>query len=265
MADNIKVTSMMIKRALAQYHVKDFFATECKNGPTYNPVGNGLLIFDAIAIAKSWSNPDITIYEVKVSRGDFLQDGKWQCYVPYCHEFYFVVPKGMVKKEELPESVGLKYYDPVTGAIRTVKKAVYKKIELDPNLLMYIIMNKLDSDRIPFCSSKQEFAESYLADIGKKKYIGRSLGTKMARDMQEMQKQIDQLYNAKEQIELLNVILDVLRKYGVSTWPSSRIPEKLEEHFNKNCPEELDLIANSVNRLQTEILKMQERYNKKEV
>lgn len=33
----------------------------------------------------------IIIIEVKVNREDFLQDKKWQGYLPYCHEFYFLL------------------------------------------------------------------------------------------------------------------------------------------------------------------------------
>jgi uncharacterized membrane protein YeiH len=46
-----KVTAYHVKSALSQIHTNDFFATECKNGPSYNPIAEGLLIFDAIGLA----------------------------------------------------------------------------------------------------------------------------------------------------------------------------------------------------------------------
>lgn len=46
-------------------------------------------------------------YEIKVSRGDFLQDKKWESYLKFCTRFYFVAPKGIIKTEELPEGIGL--------------------------------------------------------------------------------------------------------------------------------------------------------------
>lgn len=74
---------------------------------TYFPDPQGLLKFDGLAITKSYTKPNIIGYEIKVSRNDFLQDNKWHLYLQYCNEFYFVVPKGLVKKEELPDHVGL--------------------------------------------------------------------------------------------------------------------------------------------------------------
>jgi len=46
-------------------------------------------------------------YEIKVSRSDFLGDDKWDNYLKYCNYFYFVAPKGLIGKHELPDGVGL--------------------------------------------------------------------------------------------------------------------------------------------------------------
>lgn len=51
-----EVTARDIKLALAKKHQTEFFLTEVKNGPTGVARGQ-LLIFDAIAIYKSWSRP----------------------------------------------------------------------------------------------------------------------------------------------------------------------------------------------------------------
>ena len=119
-----RVTSTDIKLALKEMHLarSSYFITECKNGSTYFPPAQGLLKFDGLAITKSYTKPCIIGYEIKVSRGDFLQDGKWHLYLQYCNEFYFVVPHGLVKKDELPDNVGLIYYNPDTQALRTVKR-----------------------------------------------------------------------------------------------------------------------------------------------
>lgn len=106
-----KVTSTDIKLALKEFHngKPSYFITECKTCSTYFPDLQGLLKFDGLAITKSYTKPNIIGYEIKVSRNDFLQDNKWHLYLQYCNEFYFVVPKGLVKKEELPDHVGLIY------------------------------------------------------------------------------------------------------------------------------------------------------------
>lgn len=46
-------------------------------------------------------------YEIKVSRSDFISDKKWEEYLPYCSWFYFIAPKGIIRKEELPTGIGL--------------------------------------------------------------------------------------------------------------------------------------------------------------
>lgn len=46
-------------------------------------------------------------FEIKLTRADFLQDKKWERYLPYCNYFSFVAPKGVIQKEELPDKIGL--------------------------------------------------------------------------------------------------------------------------------------------------------------
>ena len=76
----------------------------------YGGKGNGTQIADVIRIRPSYTQFCVDIYEVKVSRADFLSDirsGKWRGYLPCCHRFYFAVPSGLVKKTEIPEGCGL--------------------------------------------------------------------------------------------------------------------------------------------------------------
>ena len=117
-----KVTSTDIKRALAEKHWRDFFLTEVKSGPTQLAVPGDLKILDGLAIRKSWTAPCFTGYEVKISRSDFLRDAKFYTYEELCNCLYIVCPKGMIERTELPESVGLMYYDPEKKTITTRKK-----------------------------------------------------------------------------------------------------------------------------------------------
>ena len=163
-----KVTSTDIKLALKEFHngKPSYFITECKTCSTYFPDPQGLLKFDGLAITKSYTKPNIIGYEIKVSRNDFLQDNKWHLYLQYCNEFYFVVPKGLVKKEELPDHVGLIYFNPDTKGLRTVKKALYRQIEEPVGVYKYIIFSRLEEDRIPFYNDRAEYCRDYLEDIG---------------------------------------------------------------------------------------------------
>ena len=70
--------------------------------------GNGQI--DVFAVRPSWTQANPTVYEVKISRADFLRDtqaGKYQRYLPYCRRLYFATPEGMVHRKEVPEGTGL--------------------------------------------------------------------------------------------------------------------------------------------------------------
>lgn len=66
-------------------------------------------IADLLAIAKSYY-VRASIYEVKVSRGDFFRDtgsGKYERYLPHCNRLFFAVPSGLVQVHEVPPECGL--------------------------------------------------------------------------------------------------------------------------------------------------------------
>lgn len=71
---------------------------------------------DVFSMAKSLhlrkSSP--MVHEIKVSRADFFSDvksEKWRKYTPFCSHFFFVCPKDMVTKKEVPLEAGLLEYD----------------------------------------------------------------------------------------------------------------------------------------------------------
>ena len=136
-----------------------------------------------------------------MSRNDFLQDNKWHLYLQYCNEFYFVVPKGLVKKEELPDHVGLIYFNPDTKALRTVKKALYRQIEEPVGVYKYIIFSRLEEDRIPFYNDRAEYCKDYLEDKVVKSAIGQRLGTKLAKDLEEAEKKLKSLQNVEKELQ----------------------------------------------------------------
>lgn len=65
---------------------------------------------DVFTIRKSFSQPNPTSYEVKVSVSDFRSDvtsGKYQKYLDFSSSVVFATPKGMIKKSEIPIGCGL--------------------------------------------------------------------------------------------------------------------------------------------------------------
>lgn len=236
------VTAYEIKEALSKKHRQEFFITECKNGPTGVARGE-LLQFDGVAIYKSWAHPEVRGYEIKVSRSDFLRDAKYPRYRPYFHEFYFVVPQGMVKREELDEGIGLMYYNPDTGAITTKKKAVHQKIELDANFLYYIIMCRLDSDRAPFMLHKEEAFKAWFDGKQSNRELSYRVKSKLLSDNVRLEEEIKKLKRFEEDSRVLHEILAVMGKHGIKTW--GRYADALDGALKRTYPPELDSIRSS--------------------
>lgn len=127
-------------------HAQDVFVPECKDGPTHGAKHRRL---DAWVLLKTWSPPTCIGYEVKVSRGDWLGDRKWEGYRELVNLLYLVAPKGLVKPDELPEGVGLMEAvgKESSAGLRTVRKAVRREGFPPPELLYYVLMNRFDAHR----------------------------------------------------------------------------------------------------------------------
>lgn len=251
-----EVTSREIKMALANRHGnREFFITECKNGPT----GTGMLQFDGLAIYKSWAHPNIVGYEIKISRSDYMRDNKFFGYMPFCHELYFVVPKGLIDRMELPNDIGLMYYNPETKALITKKKAIHRKIEISAEMLLYVIMNRLDSDRLPFNSTKAEYWRDWLAGKTSDRELGWHVNCKLLKRIGELETENQRYSNFKEDRIELDNIHKVLKKHGLSTW--CNVSENIDTALSRPYPSELDVI-----RSQLEVaIKEIDRYKEKEL
>lgn len=236
-----KVTSTEIKMALAEYHPKDFFLSECKTDSTYFAGPQGLLIFDGLAVTRSYTNPCITGYEIKVSRSDFQRDNKYHLYLQYCNEFYFVVPAGLLKKEEIPDDMGLIYYYPETGKLMKKKRALYRQIEEPVGVYKYIIYSRISQDRTPFYEDRAEYARAYIEDKNDKKRIGWNLGSKMAKELSEAYSRLDALKNTEDRLKLLDDLQAVMKKHGLYCWSYENYAEKLDAALSvKSNPDDLD-------------------------
>lgn len=236
-----EVTAFQIKEALAKKHCKEFFMTECKNGPSYVQKGQ-MLRFDAVAIYKSWSPVHLRGYEIKVSRSDFQRDAKYPLYLPYFNEFYFICPKGIIRKEECPPGCGLMWYNPETGNIVTKLRAVWNNVEPDPMMLMHIIMNRLDSDRLPFFSDREEYIREYLKMRDSRKLFGASFRSALIQENQALQKRIAELDRAKLLENSVKETMEVLKAEGVSCWSVSQMPQAVARAIRRTMPVDLEQI-----------------------
>lgn len=147
----------------AKHMAKDIFAAQVKIGPA------GSKIMDAVAVKKTWSPRTIIGYEIKVSRADFLSDQKHPHYMKNCNIFYFVAPKGIIEKSEIPEGAGLMICNE-NGTLWTSKKAPYRDEPISVDVLLHIMFWKFD--RFLGYRTKAETLEDYkasreLASLGK--------------------------------------------------------------------------------------------------
>ena len=156
MTKKIKPTAASITAALHKLHtqkqdpraIPDAFYSEVKSGPSWGQGGRPLYIFDAIAIARSWSRPCIYGYEIKVSRSDFNRGKKKALleYTKYCHKFSFVCPPGVITIEDLKGygDVGLIYFSAEHGVLYVKRRAMRRELDLRSRevagMLMYLAM-----------------------------------------------------------------------------------------------------------------------------
>lgn len=264
-----KITSTDIKKALAGFHIKDFFITECKTCSTYFPDPQGLLKFDGIAVRKSYTKPCITGYEIKVSRGDFLQDNKWHLYLQYCNEFYFVVPAGLIKKEEIPENVGLIYYYPETGSLKTKRKALFRDIEEPVGVYKYIIFSRFDQERLPFYESRAEYARDYLNDKSEKRQLGSAFGSKMAADLRDAKERLKAVEQYERDVNFAKAVENLTKKHGLGRrWAidgaDEELLKKIDEALGSSYPRELKGVEKRFQSVLDELREIREKHTNKE-
>lgn len=222
-----------IEIALARKHTDDFFITECKNGPTWF---GGHLRMDAVAIKKSWANPCVTAYEVKVSRGDFLRDSKWPKYLDYCNRLYFACPKGLITKADLPDPrVGLVWVNE-EGGCYTAKAVPIRPTEIPAEFYQYILFSRLDSERIPFYRERADYARDYIEHRRAAKDLAHDFKSALIQRAAALERKIDEMDDtiAGKKAKQYDELVAVLKKHGIDGWWSSHdLPKRVEEVFSE--------------------------------
>lgn len=176
--------TVLIEKALAYHHRRDMFFLQVSCGASH--LSQEVSIVDAVAVHPSWKKPCITIYEIKVSRQDYLRDSKWHSYLPHCHRFAFACPPGLVKPEEVPDPAGLVVCS--GKGVRTVKKMPLRPVEMDWKLLFSLVINKLDTDHHYLALRERERTrwELWLKDKKKLKDLGYRVGIKLNQHVQDL-------------------------------------------------------------------------------
>jgi len=95
---------------------------------------------DVVTVNPSYNKFSLDIYEVKVTRSDFLQEikkKKYEASLPHCNRFYFAVLSGVCTPDEIPKEIGLIVRGENGWA--TVKRAKKRDIEFSQHTLLSLI------------------------------------------------------------------------------------------------------------------------------
>lgn len=243
-----KIRADEIKYALSKRHGEDFFLTEVKTGPS---TMQKTLRIDALAIKKSWTQPCFTGYEVKVDRQDFLRDLKYLGYREYCHRLFLACPTGLIMPDEIPDDVGLVYYNPEKRCLFTKKTAKLRDIEINWQMLYYIILSRLSDDRHPFFSSHRDYIESYIQDRADRRDLSILFSTKLTEQVKEANgkatKAEKEIEKYREKAEERDRIVKLLMKKGIvkGEW---EVQWHLEKALERQYPNDLYDAASEIDR-----------------
>lgn len=233
-----KVHADEIKYALSKRNYEELFLTEVKTGPS---TMSETLRFDAFSIKKSWTKPCFTGYEVKVSRNDFLHDDKYIHYRDYCNRLYIVCPKDLIQLEEIPEDIGLIYYNPDKKTLFTKRVARLREIEMPGSLLYYILLSRISDDQHPFFSSKREYIESYIEDKAERSQLAYKFNNKLTKQVQEANDKVQdaelKLQNYQRKADERDAIVKLMQEKGFLSWDYNVIDE-LKKAFERQYPQE---------------------------
>lgn len=224
------ITARKIIDLLESRHSKDVFVRECKTGETWR---GGHLRLDGWAMKRSWANPAVFGYEVKVARSDFLSDEKWTSYLDYCDRFSFVCTYGLISPEEIPQDVGLIWASKNGTRLYTKRKAVPRNVSIPESLWRYILMSRvrvterdIDLER----DSSTDYWRWWLGQKREKRELGGRVRYEIARMIGDAESKLRQAEairdKTRERSELIERLAEGLGIRGWD-WSERRVTEAL--------------------------------------
>ncbi len=110
--------------------------------------GTPLPIPDVMTMKYSYTQSDITIYDAKGTRNDFLGDvgqAKYKKYLTFCDRFYFATQIGLLTKTDIPQDAGLIVYNSGKDTWSVVKSSPRHNAELDRIHWQSLLMAKFST------------------------------------------------------------------------------------------------------------------------
>ncbi len=254
------MTEKDIIKALLNCHNTDkyFCVPHCKTGASW---GNRYLgILDLWVMKKSYANPLVIGYEIKRLRSDFLHDDKWQRYLPYCNEFYFVVTgKDIAIPSEISPEAGLKYVSSTGTRIYTKKKAPYRNIEIPESIYEYILTSRVVTKSEKMQINRREYWKEWL----KQKELDWLLGSRVSQALREtinnkineverengiLIRENNRLNRIKEFLDSIGINYKNLSNWNTNETIQDRL-DKIETGFSAEFRNDLKGCINNLNKL----------------
>jgi hypothetical protein len=156
--------------------------------------------------------------------------------------------------------VGLIYYNPEKDCISTKRKALYRPIEIPSDLLMYLVMNRINGDREhPFFTGRREYFEAMVKEKAERKkigkYIAREFGgyvTELSEENRRLKWELDM---AKKKARIYDELSIILRRHGFDLYSSAKelaesVDKALKKEISPGVAEKIGQLARLVNTLQ---------------
>ncbi|MDY6979388.1 MAG: MmcB family DNA repair protein [Pseudomonadota bacterium] len=250
---------------LEQRHKEDLFVSECKTGPSVQDC----IRLDGWAMKKSWAKPLTIGYEIKVSRSDFVRDTKWQGYLDYCNEFYFVCPKGIIDKDELPPEAGLIYTSTNCARLYTKKKSIYRNVDIPESLFKYILFSRTQITE-PFFGGSNRSQKLYWEKWLNNKQRDLEFGHHVSKKIREfVREEIDKVEAENKRLtrkmEAYDSIREALIQLGFDpdnpppTWGAQERIKEAVQLFDRGFFHNIDTIINSMEKLKTHATQIKEK------
>lgn len=255
----MSVDAGQIGKLLIEKYNRDFICIpECKIGSSWS---NGKhRIIDLWCMAKSWAHPRTIAFEIKVSRNDFLRDIKWQDYLAYCTEFYFVSPPDIIAPDELPPEAGLMITSKNCKMMVTKKKAPMRQVQIPDSIYRYILMWRTKIiDESNQSQDSAEYWKNWLENRKEDHDLGYRVSRKVSKivrtRIEVAEKENIRLKNEVEKLKDIKQFLDEI-KFSVRSWNSYDHQRKslndIIRRLDMDIPSGLvECINSSINNLKT--------------
>lgn len=147
------------------------------------------------------------------------------------------------------------YYNPEKQTLYTKRKAKHRLIDVPSELYQYLLMNRLEPCTHPFFTDRQEFFQAYLADLQTRRNVGIAVGTKMGKQLLEMDDQLTKMKREVDRMEMKTGMLDkvqeILKNNGIRTGYGleDRLNERLSVGVDRQLKNEISELKYKINRI----------------